>query len=222
MRSIRHNLSLVNPCWLLQITFLSFVCRERISRSIYFTTSLGTEVMHIGLNFNFPLSVSSSMGCISPTNLLPASTISCVPPSHSPAQSEAPCILLLACCHACPTSCTWEWNVLMLWWSRLEDQPALLGTSTLQGSFQREDEEAKICPSEVQACNSVVNLDHSSQDLKLYNHLVAADNAAVVLYILIIFHFNPWNQSLHWYLTVWKILACYLVYLVSKTKADFT
>lgn len=73
MRSVRHNLSLANPCWLLQITFLSFVCWERTSRRIYFTISLGTEVMQIGLNFNFPHSVSSCMGCIPPTKPLPAS-----------------------------------------------------------------------------------------------------------------------------------------------------
>lgn len=111
MRSIRHNSSLANPCWLLQITFLSFVCWERTSKSIYFITSPGTEVMLIGLNFNFPHSVSP--GCIPPTKPLPAS-VSGVPPSHGPAQSEAPCLLLPACCHACPTSCTWEWKVLAL------------------------------------------------------------------------------------------------------------
>lgn len=194
VRSIRHNTSLPNPCWLLQIAFLSFVCWERTSKRIYFITSPGTEITLIGLNYNFPHSVSSCVGCIPPTEPFPAS-ISCVLPSHGPAQSEAPCLLLLVCCQACPTSWTWEWNILVLWWSCLEDQPAPLDTSTLQGSFQRANEEAKICPSEVQVCNSVVNLDHSSQDLKLYNHLVAADKAA-----LIIFYFNPWNQN--WYLTI--------------------
>lgn len=66
--------------------------------------------------------------------------------------SPLPCFL---------TSCTGEWNVLVLWWSCLEDQRAVLDTSTLQGSFQWENTEAKICPSEVQLCNSVLNLDHS-------------------------------------------------------------
>lgn len=87
--------------------------------------------MLIGLNFNFAHSVSSCMGFIPLTKPLPAS-VSCVPPSHGPAQSEAPCLLLLAHCHACLTSCTWEWNVLVLWWSCLEDQPALLDTSNRQ------------------------------------------------------------------------------------------
>lgn len=54
MRSIRHNLSLANPCWLFQITLLSFVCWERTSKRIYFITSPGTEVTLIGLNLNFP------------------------------------------------------------------------------------------------------------------------------------------------------------------------
>ena len=134
----------------------------------------------------FPAAVVLQGGCHVPQEAkdskgthtsLPAST-SCLLPFWVRAQSEAPCLSMRACCHACLTSCTWEWTILVLWGSCLEDQPALLGPSALQGSFLWGTEQAKICPSEVQVCNSVVHLAPSSHDLKLYSHLVAAAKAA--------------------------------------------
>ena len=72
----------------------------------------------------------------------------------------------LASFHTCPSLCPLQSTIILLQGAVLECQPALLGSFALQGSFPWDPadwvfEEAKICPSKVQDCNSAVYLTPS-------------------------------------------------------------
>ena len=51
IRSVKHNLPLLNPCWLFPIIFLSIMCLEVASERICSIIFLETEVRLTGLYF---------------------------------------------------------------------------------------------------------------------------------------------------------------------------